>query len=267
MSKELSSSLLEDGPTWGGGVAFSDSSEPVPDLESIELQKRRRKCLLLYVLFIVAVVSSVALYFSNPFEEEDGNGSKPDDFSGLPTNFTDAQVESILSKVDFTVDPCEDFYSYACGSYVKDNNPSIHPEKPDASNLFTTLDRVLQDRLRRIVDMVWPGELQKFREQCVLGDPNPAKSFNPFLEIIESIHDLPSFGKALGALHRSGIARTAVMQPSFQSNPSSTEGYKSQQYLVVIGTFAEYNLLWLRSPDKDKLFGILSSRYDVVAVV
>ncbi len=27
----------------------------------------------------------------------------------------------VLAKVDLTVDPCEDFYQFACGNYIKNS--------------------------------------------------------------------------------------------------------------------------------------------------
>lgn len=48
-------------------------------------------------------------------------------------------ANSILDKVDLDVDPCEDFYSFACGNFIK--NTAI-PEDKSIISSFTIVKYV-----------------------------------------------------------------------------------------------------------------------------
>ena len=80
-------------------------------------------------------------------------------------------ASSILKQMDETVEPCDDFYSFACGSFVKE---TIIPDEKSFVNTFSIiLDRV-QDQLRTLVSVpvndseIYPFKLvKKLYKSCM----------------------------------------------------------------------------------------------------
>jgi neprilysin len=57
-------------------------------------------------------------------------------------------ASKVLSSLDPTVQPCDDFYHFACGKFIKDTRI---PDDKVAVNTFTIIGDKLQDQLRAIV--------------------------------------------------------------------------------------------------------------------
>jgi predicted metalloendopeptidase len=58
-------------------------------------------------------------------------------------------VESVVSAMDLTADPCQDFYRYACGGWIDDTE--LDPDETRRSRSFTLARDSVKERLDTIV--------------------------------------------------------------------------------------------------------------------
>lgn len=59
------------------------------------------------------------------------------------------EAENVLAKLDETVDPCEDFYRFACGSFL---NETTIPDDKTSMESFSILDDKLKEQLNEILN-------------------------------------------------------------------------------------------------------------------
>ena len=125
-----------------------------------------------------------------------------------------AEVSSFdLTAIDKSVDPCQDFYHYACGSWLKNN-----PIPPDQSSWgrFNELHERNQTILRGILDKQSvdnPGrdavdqKIGDYYYSCMDEAAIEAKGtapVKPYIEQIDSMKDKSELPTVLGGLHRAG---------------------------------------------------------------
>ena len=118
-----------------------------------------------------------------------------------------------LTAIDKTVDPCQDFYHYACGTWLKNN-----PIPPDQSSWgrFNELHEHNQTILRGILDKQSvdnPGrdavnqKIGDYYYSCMDEAAIEAKGTAPvkaYIEQIDSMKDKAELPTVLGGLHRAG---------------------------------------------------------------
>lgn len=69
-------------------------------------------------------------------------------------------ASKLLSNMDDTVDPCDDFYDFACGAFVK--NTRI-PDDKTSVNTFSIITDQLQEQIRSLLDEpITPTEPRPF---------------------------------------------------------------------------------------------------------
>lgn len=107
--------------------------------------------------------------------------------------------------MDTTVDPCEDFYQYSCGSWLR--NTKLPSDKSSWALSFSVLHDKNLKILRSILEEDWPmiGVLYNNCMNLTTIDNQGTTPLNPFWTSINSIVTISDFFKVLGQLHRSGI--------------------------------------------------------------
>lgn len=58
-------------------------------------------------------------------------------------------ASKILDYLDDTVEPCDDFYNFACGKFVKE---SIIPDDKSTLTAFSVISDKLQEQLRMVIE-------------------------------------------------------------------------------------------------------------------
>ena len=127
------------------------------------------------------------------------------------------QSSSILSfdltAIDKSIDPCEDFYQYACGSWMKNN-----PIPPDQSSWgrFNELHEHNQTVLRSILEKQSADNASRGAINQKIGDyyyscmdeagieAKGAAPVKPYIDRIDAMKDKSEIPAVLGDLHRAG---------------------------------------------------------------
>lgn len=139
-----------------------------------------------------------------------------------PEQVTLADVGLDASKLDRTADPCQDFYRYACGSWL--DRTEIPSDKAQYGTFHAIYDRneaLLRDILERAAKD--PGKdpvLQKigaFYGAC-MDEPAIEKAgtsaLAPLFAITSKVKDQRSFIEAVGQLHATGIKVLFAFHPT-----------------------------------------------------
>lgn len=104
-------------------------------------------------------------------------------------------ASGILDSLDENVEPCDDFYNFACGNYIR--NTQIPDEKVSV-NTFSTIGDKLQDQLRALItEPAKPGESAPFTlakdlfNACMNKTRLEERGLKPMLDIAERLGGWP----------------------------------------------------------------------------
>src|SRR5438105_6688593 len=119
-----------------------------------------------------------------------------------------APVESGIdeSAIDSSLDPCDDFYQYACGNWIK--RTEIPADKSYWARGFSVIDDRNQKELRAILESAAKGEgdaklgayWQSCTNEAAIEDKGPAELKAQLLRV-DAIDNLPSLIKEVARIH------------------------------------------------------------------
>lgn len=93
--------------------------------------------------------------------ETDGSKGKPDPDSVCLSKECIHTASTVLSKIKPEVEPCDNFYEFACGAYIEEEN--IPDDKVSVST-FSVISDKLQEQLKEIITADRPdSEPKHFR--------------------------------------------------------------------------------------------------------
>lgn len=105
------------------------------------------------------------------------------------------ESSKILSFIDENIDPCDNFYKFACGNYIK---KTIIPEDKIQVDLSTTVDDLVREQLRQIInEPVQPNESKYFQlakslnAACLNQSIIEERGIKPLADILESYGGWP----------------------------------------------------------------------------
>ncbi|XP_058790781.1 neprilysin-2-like [Phymastichus coffea] len=101
----------------------------------------------------------------------------------------------IWKNMDITVEPCENFYRFACGKFLKE---SVIPKHESSVSLFSRTDKILMKQLRTSLERKMKKNaprtfkvLQSFYKTCLDIDEINETSTNEVLDILKKLGDWP----------------------------------------------------------------------------
>jgi neprilysin len=101
-----------------------------------------------------------------------------------------------LEKIDEKIDPCDDFYSFACGQYVKN---TVIPEDKVSVDSFSAVRDTLQEQLKSIItapidesDIEPFKKVKKFYAACMDKDTVEERGLSGINEILDSMGGWPA---------------------------------------------------------------------------
>jgi predicted metalloendopeptidase len=144
-------------------------------------------------------------------------------------------AKTVSSLMDWTVNPCDDFWHFSCGGWIK--NTTLPPTKSQLTRSFTIIGDNNQEVLKEVCQDPSTGKLNKFYSSCMDINSINAAGFKPIvneLTMIDQVTDVTSLFKALGIFYRRGVnpffSYGATIDPG---NPAQVIGGLDQGGLAV----------------------------------
>lgn len=108
-------------------------------------------------------------------------------------------ASTVLKYIDESVDPCHNFYKFACGTYIKNTNI---PEDKSAVLSFTTIGDTVREQLKTIIEDPLPKEsskpyklMKKIYDMCMNTTAIEIDSLPYFMSAIKDLGGWPLLDK------------------------------------------------------------------------
>lgn len=100
-----------------------------------------------------------------------------------------------LDRMDFSVNPCNDFYSFACGNFLRN---TVIPDDKELVNIFTIIGDKTNNQLRTLIDTkIDPNDpapfnmAKKFYKTCMNESLTENHGLQPLLRTFERLGGWP----------------------------------------------------------------------------
>ncbi|XP_060085716.1 endothelin-converting enzyme homolog [Ylistrum balloti] len=121
-------------------------------------------CFLVFAIILIAILSSVVIWqYQNRYK---GDGEVCNTSSCVKTS------AYILQKMDTSVDPCNDFYNYACGDWIK---TTVIPESKPKYGTFQAIQDQITEDLKKVFqsDSIVPAVINEFGSWTLTDNTEP----------------------------------------------------------------------------------------------
>jgi len=134
--------------------------------------------------------------------------------NNLPQSFVvddaaavDPIAQSVLAAMDWTTDPCQDFYQFSCGTWL--NQTILPPDQGRYDRSFNTIMDNNYAIMKSILENGTNTKLSTFYNSCMnvsaIEEEGPYPLF-PWYEFTDDVQDIGSFMFVLGTLHAHGVS-------------------------------------------------------------
>ncbi|KAK4879931.1 hypothetical protein RN001_008077 [Aquatica leii] len=125
-----------------------------------KMERRGIICLVFSVCVVIAIIVVLAIVLPQKDENEIQTFSAP--LARAQCNSTGCRqaAHNITSYMDLSIDPCDDFYLFTCGKFLKE---TVVPEDRKRISTFTVMDDNLQNQLKTLIEEpITANELKSF---------------------------------------------------------------------------------------------------------
>jgi len=130
------------------------------------------------------------------FDDCSGSDSKREELNYCNSTGCVQTAATLLENIDRSVDPCENFFEYSCGLYVKNK---IIPDEKSSISQFSEISDELQAKLRTLVDEDYSSKdpasstlVKHLYKSCMDKSAIAAQGMEPLKEVIRTLGGWPA---------------------------------------------------------------------------
>lgn len=186
----------------------------------IETQRLHNAIIAVLAVMFVAAVAVIAVLASKDSMDPGQESAR---------SVQDKLFEDIRTSINDDVDPCQDFYQYACGGWL--HTTSIPPDKNTWSRSFSVIHERSLTQLRTILEDGDKTVEGKFYQACMDEARINERGTEPMASILQQLEDLTTSDKALNM--SAGLMRLGVS--SLMSIGVEVDSKDPTVYILGIG--------------------------------